>query len=786
MNLRPVYSFRELPAEAESLAGGKGRVLARLFRRGYPVPDGCIALPGAFEGETLTPAAWEALQGQLKRLRNGKNVRLAVRSSALGEDSAQASFAGEFESVLDVELDAEIREALRVVRASRHGARVAAYSQAQGLRGADQPLAVVIQKMISADYAGVLFTADPLSGSLMKMTGNGVRGLGEKLVSGAANALPFSFDRAENGKYDGPAEFAPFARALYRLAERLDAELDWPQDIEWAVVGGKVFILQARPISTMREFNPLTGELNSSLLGDFLWSNGNAAEIQPEVMTLLTWSVNRLWGDGYDEWWSRYRVVGNIGGRNYFNISTQITPLMKAPGMDLRKALKAVEIWWGRVPEGVTVPLIPISLGTFLFKAAPSAIRAMTRFGSLRKQIPGFVEKAPGWCREMRLTIAQTATRTDLARLWREQIKPFYCFATAMASAANNSLQPQLQADLEKLVGLEDASALLSNLGGDGFLVSLGPVVGLARVARGQLSREAYLEQYGHRGPREFELAQPQPVDNPAWLEEQLSLFAAAPVDVEALLEKQRASRQAAWGRFCQRYPAKAKKMQARIDEVTRLARLREMSRSELTRVMGVIRAFALRAGELTGLGEQVFALTIDELLADLEGDERARSFLPARLETYARYAALPPYPPVISGRFDPFLWAADPQRRADVYDAHAASLPRPASRVVSGFPGSAGVVEGLVRRIEHPEQGGQLQRGEILVTHTTNVGWTPLFPRAAAIVTDVGAPLSHAAIVARELGIPAVVGCNDATMRLQTGDRVRVDGAAGTVEILE
>ena len=156
MNLQPVYSFRELPAEAEALAGGKGRVLARLFRRGYPVPDGCIVLPGAFEGETLTPAAWEMLQGQLKRLRNGKNVRLAVRSSALGEDSAQASFAGEFESVLDVESDAEIGEALRVVRASRHGARVAAYSQAQGLRGADQPLAVVIQKMIAADFAGVL------------------------------------------------------------------------------------------------------------------------------------------------------------------------------------------------------------------------------------------------------------------------------------------------------------------------------------------------------------------------------------------------------------------------------------------------------------------------------------------------------------------------------------------------------------------------------------------------------------------------------------------------------
>ncbi len=104
----------------------------------------------------------------------------------------------------------------------------------------------------------------------------------------------------------------------------------------------------------------------------------------------------------------------------------------------------------------------------------------------------------------------------------------------------------------------------------------------------------------------------------------------------------------------------------------------------------------------------------------------------------------------------------------------------------LAGGKGAAGSVEGLVRRIDHIEDSRLLQPGEILVTTTTNVGWTPVFPRAAAIVTDVGAPLSHAAIVARELGIPAVVGCNDATVRLHTGDRIRVDGGKGTVELLQ
>jgi phosphoenolpyruvate synthase/pyruvate phosphate dikinase len=131
--------------------------------------------------------------------------------------------------------------------------------------------------------------------------------------------------------------------------------------------------------------------------------------------------------------------------------------------------------------------------------------------------------------------------------------------------------------------------------------------------------------------------------------------------------------------------------------------------------------------------------------------------------------------------------WAANPDRRSDYYDSHLADrFPVPGQpAIVRGLPGSAGCAEGLVRRLDRPEDGAELRPGEILVTARTNVGWTLLFPRAAAVVTDVGAPLSHAAIVARELGIPAVVGCGDASARLRTGDRVRVDGGRGLVEIL-
>jgi rifampicin phosphotransferase len=152
------------------------------------------------------------------------------------------------------------------------------------------------------------------------------------------------------------------------------------------------------------------------------------------------------------------------------------------------------------------------------------------------------------------------------------------------------------------------------------------------------------------------------------------------------------------------------------------------------------------------------------------------------RRAAYQAYSALPRYPALIRGTFNPYAWAADPNRRSDIFIEGSASE---AEVTVRGFPGSAGVVDGLVRVLDDAADGAALQPGEVLVTTITNVGWTPLFPRAAAVITDVGAPLSHAAIVARELGIPAVVGCGNATMRLRTGDRVRVDGTAGTVEVL-
>jgi phosphohistidine swiveling domain-containing protein len=194
-----------------------------------------------------------------------------------------------------------------------------------------------------------------------------------------------------------------------------------------------------------------------------------------------------------------------------------------------------------------------------------------------------------------------------------------------------------------------------------------------------------------------------------------------------------------------------------------------------------------LRAGDLTGLGDDIFFLQAAEIVRALNGETISPTVIKNRRLAYESYCRLPSYPSLIRGRFDPYAWAADPHRRSDRFiEGEAAGSTVNGSTTVRGFPGSAGVVEGSVRLLTDAADGVALRDGEVLVTVITNVGWTPLFPRVAAVVTDVGAPLSHAAIVARELGIPAVVGCGNATMILKTGDRVRVDGTAGTVQVLQ
>ena len=786
-----IRAFNELTPERQSRAGGKGATLARLYQAGYPVPDGFVILPAAFAGDQLTPEAWKQVQAHVARLRHADNdMAFAIRSSALSEDSAQASFAGEFDTVLGVRTDEEVRDAIQRVRRSRQAERVRAYSQAQRLDAAHE-VAVVVQRMVQADMSGVVFTTDPVTGSRRTMTGNCVHGLGERLVSGRVTGETFTLERPK-GRFRGPTDLKRHAHKLYRLSGRLEKELGCPQDIEWAIADAKLFILQSRPITTLQGHNPATGEWNDSQTGDYLWSNVNFGEAVPDVMTPLTWSVIQL---TLDDWVFVPGVptVGNIGGRPYLNISV-IAALFDAMGKSRRDVLKTLEATlYMRLPEETDIRSFPLSRGGFF----SSLINAMRVQGKQRRGLQAlstYLEANPAWFRRTRERIQGVRDQAELITLWRDAIRPHlkqgvWCVLGSVANSANYTMQ--LRRELSRLAGSEDADALIANLSdGSGPVASLGPLMGMANVACGQLSKEAYLAEYGHRGPHEFELSTPRPAEDPKWFDQQLDGHRKSPADIPALLQNQRERFDAAWAHLQSRHPWKAKPLRRRIAESARRARRREAARSEYVRDRWAVRLFALRAGDLTRLQDDIFFLTVDDVLSVLAGDETAVKCIPARRDAYEKCSALPLYPAIISGRFDPFRWAADPTSRRDIFDSHAPlsapSLNTVASSIIRGAAGAAGRVEGVVRRLDRPEDGDQLRKGEILVTAQTDIAWTPLFPRASAIITDVGAPLSHAAIVARELGVPAVVGCGDATMRLKTADRVRVDGGRGIVEVLE
>jgi len=483
-------------------------------------------------------------------------------------------------------------------------------------------------------------------------------------------------------------------------------------------------------------------------------------------------------------------TIERIAGRPYLNYSLMYSFLAKIARKQER-VVGLIKDSVGLPPAGVDIPPFPVSWRTVLLQVLPHEARNELRKARLRKSAPDFLAMVRERCQELGYRI-ESASGDELIALWTNEIRPLWKEIHPLQDKMNeelNLLARKLKAELTSLLGDDEANALLTTISSAGQLASVGPLIGLFKLSGGELSRQEYLQQYGHRGPHENELAEPRSYEDPGWLDRQLAEFNTSPIDVAELLAKRDAEFSTIWGEAkCKLPPNKAKATERMIDGIVAANTLREATRAELTRLVSTIRAWFLRAGELAGLGDGVFFLTVDEIVTVLVGDTSAAAQIPARRQAYQNYRALPPLPLWIRGRFDPCQWAADPDRRRDVFDAHALiSPPAPsAESIIRGQPGSAGRVEGMVRRIDSPEEGGWLQPGEILVTSTTNVGWTPLFPRAAAVVTDIGGSLSHAAIVARELGIPAVVGCGDATIHLHTGDRVRVNGGKGIVEILE
>jgi phosphohistidine swiveling domain-containing protein len=777
--MKTIQTFKELSGNDREVAGGKGGTLARLLQAGYSVPDGFVIMPAAFEGDDLKPDAWLQVVENLEKLRSKeKEISFAVRSSALAEDSAFASFAGEFETVLDVHTNEAVQHAIHQVHQSKKSERVKAYSEAKGLEE-EQEIAVVVQELVRADISGILFTADPVTGNRFTMMGNFVYGFGEELVSGESEPYTFVL-HAPKGTYEGPDDLKKYAKELYKLASNLEKELGCPQDIEWSIMQGRLYLLQSRPITTLREHDPVSYNWNSSHTGDFLWAQ---LDVYPEVFTPSSWS---LWRNIFHRKIAGTSIGGNIAGRLYMNYSLTYSLMLKL-GRSHQDAIDYLMVSLGVPPKGAEIPIMPLSLGQIF---AHTSLSEFIAEGIRRKTASKHLAIAPEKYVELQSQVQQAQSEAELIELWNDRVYPFFWDSFLTQSATNEEyINPyiELKKRLVELLGEVKALEFIASIGGGSEdFTSIGITSGLGKVARGEMSREDYLKQYGHRHSNENEIATPRPYEDPDWLDSQLSKFQHDPSALKARIEKRADDFDTVLDKLEHVHPRHAKKIHKLIDQIRDATHLREACRSELTRAVGLVREWFLRAASFTKLDDDIFFLTYHEVLALLDGDDSATDFIPARRNVYKEYKALPPYPGWIRGRFDPVQWSEDPNRRMDIFDAHKTIEVESDSDTITGHAGSVGQVEGIVRIVDSPDEGHLLQQGEILVAVTTNIGWTPIFPKARAVVTDIGAPLAHAAIVARELGIPAVVGCGNATRRLNTGDRIRVDGGRGIVEILE
>ncbi len=848
----PLVMALDDPAAVLETVGGKGASLARLARAGFPVPPGFDVTTGAyldfvergglrepmmaamsivdvpdpvtfetasrrisalFAGRAMPAATAAAIVSAYATL--GDDVAVAVRSSATAEDLPGMSAAGQHDTYLNIRGAVSVLDAVQRCWASLWTPRAIGYRARYGHLADQVQMGVVVQQLVPAEAAGVLFTADPVGGGLDHVVLNASWGLGEAIVGGQVTPDIVVVDRAGGGimdyrvggkavmtvpaesgtrEQDTPAVLRDAAvltadecRELARIGLAIEELYGQPVDVEWARAERKLFVVQARPISGLVAAAGSGEQWNDSLDGDYLWSNGNLGEALPDVMTPATWSFIELFMPreispptlpGYHGW-------GRVGGRFYMNVSMSAS-LGRVAGISVRRFVRLSEPVFGKLPHAEEIPLVRLPRWRVIRLMVPVFVTTMRRARRNHKRLPEFLAVAPGRCDELRAEIQRIDDVSALADAWVSQIQPFFMVASDMLAASGTGGARALLAvpnKLAALVGEADAATLLSGqLAGGAQLASLGLVTGLGQLARGEIDRATFARLYGHRSSHEIEVSVPRPAEDSDWIDRQLAGLKHTSRSAEDLLASQEAARRAVWDRLSQE-PRKAAAARAMVTRWAQAVRGREGARSELARAFWLLRAWLLRAGELTGHGDDLFFLSRPEILDVLRRDESPLSAVPGRKATYERYCALPPYPALIRGRFDPVRWAADPNRRADYYDERGTITPT--DDTVTGLAGASGVAEGVARVISRVEDAGQLGDGEILVTTVTNIGWTPIFPRAAAVVTDVGAPLSHTAIVARELGIPAVVGCGNATMQLHSGDRIRVDGAKGTVEVL-
>jgi rifampicin phosphotransferase len=731
------------PAAARVLLGGKAANLARLLGAGFPVPVGVVVTAAA-------AADWDQAVARLRSAAaelGGPDQRFAVRSSATAEDLAGASFAGQYETVLDVRLD-ELPDAVRRVFDSAASARVSAYRHAHPQAAAADPsgsgagMAVLVQGMVPADAAGVAFTANPVSGDRDEVVITAVRGLGERLVAGEATGDQWIVHdgQARRTRSSEQAISADQAGQVATLARRVQAHFGTPQDLEWAiatdpgVTEGGLWLLQARPMTALPDpvdwIPPTAGYWMRNLrLGEWL----------PEPMTPLfaDWLLDRI---DYGE---------QQGTRDHV-------------GAALAFPHAAINGWYYLA----TPALSPRTIATALLQGRGRLLRFF-RYGVLG---PG---RDP--------VVADRRLLAGLAQEWRTELLPRYQRLIQDGDQQVEAASPERLAAIVDRVGVAAGEQLWS----------LAVVGGAAWKMEGALARfyRQHLAATVNASVQELLVGLPggQPdlaahaVQSLDWAHPTVGELGWPPPRPSEDRHRELAARREALTAQCLAVLGDRPQLQARFQALLQVARryagLREQQARQLTLGWPLLRNCALRLGGLLQAdgvidrAEDVFFLTHAEL------DTRAplRDVVDRRRATWERQRRL--LAPLTIGR-PPRLVAKE---LLAVVEAVRTSSPVSEDAIV-GQPASPGRASGPVRVVHGPGDFDRFQPGEVLVARATAPAWTPLFARAVAVVTDGGTLAAHASLVAREYGIPAVVATGDATARLAEGQVVIVDGSAGTV----
>jgi pyruvate,water dikinase len=818
-NLRALDQIEPTDTDA---VGGKGLSLGFMARAGLPVPPGfCVvsAVHRRLRGVPLhtDPLLVEQIGAAYRTLGGGP---VAVRSSATAEDGTVTSFAGQQETILGARGEEAVCAAIAKCWASLENERAAAYRRRQGVGENGLAMAVVVQRLVPAEVAGVLFTRDPLDSESRRMVIEASWGLGESVVSGRVTPDRYTVDRDTGQVMDrqlgrktvqvtseGVSAVPPERQAqlclddahlaeLAALAHKVEALYDEPRDIEWAWAEGRFWLLQARPITTAfgDEREQVRREEIADLAaraepGGTVWSRILLAEGLPEP-TPMTWAIVRRFMSGNGGYGLMYRDLGFrvdptladdgafdlVAGRTFCNLSREprfysgwmpyVHPFdaMKA---DPNKALAPQPI--RAMPTGAGFwLLLPLRLPFYMVGAVRFAMRLgqMSRtFASRFRQeiLPPFIEEthraaAEDWsvldvqALQGRLDHWSHRTLTDFAR---DSLKP-----TALAGIAMANVQRWLTRKLGPERGRAAVGELTLHVRPD---PEADVVAAVQDLLAGRLDQPGFLAQCGHRGRQEMELSAPR------WSEDPTGLTRSAPASEPKAAAVETAP--SPWERIAAEAKLSALERTALEPEVQAMLTylsLRETAKHHLMRGYALIRRALVELDRRFHLAGGIFFLTPDELSQLVEGRDLSEVIAQRRRR---RTVALSLELPAV-------LFSDD-------LEAIGRPVLVPGAEVLQGLPLSAGVAEARALVLDQPNRDAS-EESYILVCPSTDPAWVPLFVGARGLVMETGGVLSHGAIVAREFGLPAVAGLPGIQRRLRTGQRLRVDGARGTVQVLD